>query len=246
MAPAVAGRGARAGPQPGPGTRRGPGESEEVRGAGRRAACSLCRPEPGPRPRAPSSPRRGLNGLKNLALGARDLLFLYVSGIILSYLTRAVPPSPSFVFLRPSLLSPTFYLSDVWVIRLLFPSLPRSSFYFFPLHPFLVTFLSFAPSLFPCFMSPLFLSLALCQCASPSPSFLVLSFPSTLPSSISWAVFQGLLCVCFLSSFPLQDLSPPPRGFVFPAAPPPHPSQEMNMSPYWMPWPEPGEGARPA
>lgn len=93
-------------------------------------------PEPGPRPRAPSSPRRGLNGLKNLALGARDLLFLYVSGIIFSYLTRAVPPSPSFVFLRPSLCLPLSIcpMCGSFVFSFLHSLVPR--FIFFLCTPF--------------------------------------------------------------------------------------------------------------
>lgn len=52
--------------------------------------------------------------------------------------------------------------------------------------------------------------------------------------------FAGLFSLPFLYS-----PSPPPPVDLLPRHPPPHPSWEMNMSPYWMRRPEQGNGARP-
>lgn len=60
----------------------------------------------------------------------------------------------------------------------------------------------------------------------------------------SWSVPGSHLLVYsrFLSS--TESVPSPARGSASPASPS-HPSWEMNMSPYWMPRPEQGDGARP-
>lgn len=88
------------------------------------------------------------------------------------------------------------------------------------------------------------------------PSFLPLPFsvsssffppPSLSSRSVlfeSWSVPGSHLLVYsrFLSS--TESVPSPARGSASPASPS-HPSWEMNMSPYWMPRPEQGDGARP-
>lgn len=105
-----------------------------------------------------------------------------------------------------------------------------------------------APSLCPDFASFYLSTTATDPLLHPPPQFFCLSFSLSSQSMC----FSGFLVCLSGSPLPLQDVSPRPPpppplcGSAFPAVPPPHPSWEMNMSPYWMLRPEPGDGARTA
>lgn len=98
------------------------------------------------------------------------------------------------------------------------------------------------------FLSSFFFAAPLLCLCPPLPRFHLFPFlpPSLLPDLpyFNLDLSQALLCWLILSSFPLQSVPSPASGSASPASPP-HPSWEMNMSPYWMRRPEQGNGARP-
>ncbi|XP_039736834.1 vegetative cell wall protein gp1-like [Pteropus medius] len=192
--------------------------------AGRRVPRSApAPPPPGPRPCVPEQPeeRSAQNGQDGSApLSASDLLFLYLSRIVAFPPERFRSPRPPLSSSARQSVSPAFSVSDSGAFIFPFSSTP-----FFVLFDF---------SSGPLFSSSVSLSLP------PCPLILCLFLPSSrlwdrVPSPrirISRPFFP-------LSSHPLPVPSAPPwprpfpRGSASPTATPPHPSWQMNISPYW-------------
>lgn len=132
-----------------------------------------------------------------------------------------------------------------------FPSLSSA----FPIRCFICSSGLLCTSLFSVWLLPsaliLSLFISVCLCDGPSPSLPILLCLSFSLSSQSMCLSGFLVCLSgsplrVFSRFSSRTCPPPPVDLPSPRAPPPHPSWEMNMSPYWMPRPEPGDGARPA
>lgn len=111
------------------------------------------------------------------------------------------------------------YLISGSLIFLLFLPFPLLLFSFFLWTTLQLTFLSFAPSLFPYFMSLFFPPLPDSPCCSSSPSFLILSFlplfhPNLLSTTISWSVSQVLLCAPISSACSSSPGSVPSPSWI--------------------------------